>query len=248
MINYLRNMIEGDDKKAIRSLELRPGCSGRRRRQIEAPTIKNLKGNILAYRVWQIGYDGQLFSLLSPIKKNLLTQDNKRPSIRERGSLRSKSLVRWTQNLPMKAECLFAYTTHEPPSLDCSCGLYGVKESKWGSSPYWRHSNTILARITRGKLGTIAGKVELWGRYVEHENVWRAEYAYPAVLSACKCERCGEIISFSMAKALVHPGVELGPLTIVCRDCLIKPLYNGEWIPMSYVLEQIEFLYGLEVN
>lgn len=222
-------MLDRSAKKPM-LLDLPPGCTMRRRRRQKAPTLLNLKGKVLAHRGWEIGFDGQLFSLLSHRRRRNLLTSNKRPSIRERGLLRSRSLIKWTENRPMKAECLLRTDAfHDSPSVNCNCGLYAVKEP----------ANCF---------GSVTGRIEIWGHYVEHDKGWRAEYAYPVALSDCKCEPCGKTISFSMAKVQLRQSVDLEPLTVACRDCL-KSLHDiCKWVPVSHVIEQIGFLYGLEVN
>jgi hypothetical protein len=55
---------------------------------------------------------------------------------------------------------------HEAPQYDCQCGFYATKEPD-------EHWATYSAAY---------GKVALWGRIVEHERGYRAQYAYPLEL------------------------------------------------------------------
>jgi hypothetical protein len=49
---------------------------------------------------------------------------------------------------------------HQSPLESCSCGIYALKE-------------------TSRCLGDIYGEVYLWGKVIEHEDGWRAQFAYP---------------------------------------------------------------------
>lgn len=63
---------------------------------------------------------------------------------------------------------------HQVPGLDCTCGLYAVREAH-------------LLRRTRDPAAV--GTVALWGRVVEHELGYRAEFAYPQRLRLI-CHLC----------------------------------------------------------
>ena len=173
-------------------------------------TTQNLNGKVLAFRGWEIGFDGQSFSLVSHYREGL---------------------TRWTPNQPLEAKCLRRTDEpHESPHANCQCGLYAAKEPT-------------------DSIGSITGTVEMWGRYVEHERGWRAEYAYPVALAACRCETCNGTISLFMAKIAVVPTTGFVPrLSISCRDCLPSQQDGRQWIPSSHAMEQLEFSYGLEVD
>jgi hypothetical protein len=62
--------------------------------------------------------------------------------------------------------------THEPselPSQKCTCGAYAAKTVEH------------IYKCGYGRFG-VQGEVYLWGRVVEHERGWRAEFAYPKTL------------------------------------------------------------------
>jgi hypothetical protein len=67
------------------------------------------------------------------------------------------------------------FSSHEAPVTGCSCGLYGLKNVQ-----------ELLATWNNGhereKQDTVFGAVHLWGRLIEHQNGWRAQFAYPAFL------------------------------------------------------------------
>lgn len=85
--------------------------------------------------------------------------------------LRSLNGKRWSPRQPVAARCgaANAHDAHEPPHLDCTCGVYAAKS---------REHLRQLGYEGRG----IRGEVHLWGTVVEHELGWRAQFAYPKSL------------------------------------------------------------------
>lgn len=63
---------------------------------------------------------------------------------------------------------------HEAPDANCGCGIWGFKSFE----------NLRLA-LGRSYKPSVIGKVSLWGRVIETENGFRAQYAYPQKLWAC---------------------------------------------------------------
>ena len=61
------------------------------------------------------------------------------------------------------------------PNSNCSCGIYAVKRMIPYTKPVYGESIGIPA----GYGLSIAGKVALWGKVIEHEKGYRAEFAYP---------------------------------------------------------------------
>jgi len=58
---------------------------------------------------------------------------------------------------------------HDAPRVDCTCGIYSAKK---------------LGHLCGGGYEQYAvhGEVYLWGKVVEHEQGWRAQFAYPKKL------------------------------------------------------------------
>ena len=85
--------------------------------------------------------------------------------------LRSLNGKRWSPRQPVAARCGAgnAHDAHDPPHLDCTCGVYAAKS---------REHLRQLGYEGRG----ICGEVYLWGTVVEHELGWRAHFAYPKSL------------------------------------------------------------------
>ena len=85
--------------------------------------------------------------------------------------LRSLNGKPWSPRQPLAAKCGAgnAHDAHEPPHLDCTCGVYAAK-------------NLEHLRQLGYEGSGIRGEVHLWGTVVEHELGWRAQFAYPKTL------------------------------------------------------------------
>jgi len=79
--------------------------------------------------------------------------------------LKSLNRIRWRPGDAMTAECKIE-GCGEAPQPDCTCGIYASK------------SLDQLRRIGYTQ-EFIRGEVWLWGAVVEHEEGWRAQFAYP---------------------------------------------------------------------
>lgn len=81
----------------------------------------------------------------------------------------------FTPGVPEKAKCV-KYDSHDAPVAMCACGWYAVKQ---------RAALEAEARYTpqNDDLCLLIGQVALWGRVIEHEKGYRAEYAYPVSLT-----------------------------------------------------------------
>ena len=87
----------------------------------------------------------------------------------------------WSPRQPLSAVCRadksgsisgLSKVTHnvaDLPCFTCSCGIYAAKRVEH------------LHQCRYGKFG-VHGEVYLWGRVVEHERGWRAQFAYPKSL------------------------------------------------------------------
>jgi hypothetical protein len=86
------------------------------------------------------------------------------------GALRLQPAFRgppWGPLEPVRARCV-RRRRHDAPKRRCTCGLYGFRDgSEVGLG------GTRLAAV---------GQVSMWGRVVEHDLGFRAEFAYPARL------------------------------------------------------------------
>ena len=95
--------------------------------------------------------------------------------------LRSLNGEPWSPGKPLAARCRAAsYGTivgragtardaHEPPQVECTCGLYAARSRE-------------DLRSMGCPIYAIRGEVYLWGTVVEHELGFRAQFAYPKSL------------------------------------------------------------------
>ena len=111
----------------------------------------------LAWRVWQWDAAG----LKSLNGEPWLPGKPPRAGCRASGS---RTLI-GIPNIPK-----IANIPHDAPEFKCTCGIYGSK------------SLDQLRRTQFWQYGSIHGEVNLWGSVVEHEQGFRAEFAYPKTL------------------------------------------------------------------
>jgi len=87
----------------------------------------------------------------------------------------------WPPGEPMTARCvrispeilgIAPLPEHQAPDEHCGCGIYALK------TPAINH----LYRTDPWPSPLVYGEVYLWGKVVEHEHGWRAQYAYPKSL------------------------------------------------------------------
>ena len=115
--------------------------------------IPDLISPIIGYRVWQL----------------------------DANRLRSLNGEQWSPGKALAARCRAlsygpivgragaAHDPHKPPQIECTCGVYaarGLEHLRSMGCPKY----------------AIHGEVYLWGKVVEHELGWRAQFAYPKSL------------------------------------------------------------------
>lgn len=81
----------------------------------------------------------------------------------------------WDPRVPVVAKCSSFESRHEAPHRDHECGLYAYASREEAEAKF-----AGLA-VTNGRQGVswAFGRVSLWGRVIECELGWRAQYAYP---------------------------------------------------------------------
>lgn len=83
----------------------------------------------------------------------------------------------WPAKKPMKAKCV-SRGGHKAPEMQCECGIWAFRDLE-----------TLLpAADSYASQDLIVGSVYLWGRVIECENGYRAEFAYPKELWCLKPE------------------------------------------------------------
>ena len=150
-------------------------------------TVPDYISPITAYRVWQWNANG----------------------------LRSLNGERWLPGQPLTASCRaeaigsiagLSKATHNPaelPYFNCTCGIYAAKTIEH------------LHQCGYKKFG-VCGEVHLWGKVVEHERGWRAQFAYPKTLFLA-----ADIIPLSLSEinARLKTLIEFGTDIFLRRDC-----------------------------
>lgn len=79
----------------------------------------------------------------------------------------------WRPGEVAEAACKQA-RLHAAPNVDCSCGLHATHE---------------IDELRRTRSPSALGRVALWGRVVEHELGYRAQFGYPQLLGLI-CRFC----------------------------------------------------------
>lgn len=89
----------------------------------------------------------------------------------------------WKGYVPLQAGC--TELGYDPdmeeggaPHEECHCGIYALPKKEWALK---------IARIYLEQEGNrnatlVIGQVALWGKVIEHERGWRAQFAYPVAL------------------------------------------------------------------
>lgn len=107
----------------------------------------------------------------------------------------------WPPHQPFVGRCGKAYHTHlvggvfsPPPITLCDCGIHAYKTIEQA-----RDRTTDTAHFRYGfypsvGVDTVWGSLKLWGRIIEHERGYRAEFAYPEVLY-CHEEKLSKTIA-----------------------------------------------------
>lgn len=90
----------------------------------------------------------------------------------------------WQPRAAVVAVCSARSSLHDAPHPKHECGIYAYREradaesklaSMWAYDQYWM----VNGRRERTYDTWAIGRVSLWGRVVECELGWRAQYAYP---------------------------------------------------------------------
>jgi len=115
----------------------------------------------------------------------------------------------------MEAIChTSGYPVHKgnlAPLKNCECGIYAFKDLK-----------TLLSKDNYPyKSHYLIGRVALWGKVIEHENGYRAQYAYPQLFF-----KCPEAKRFANAW-----GVEIDSMPIELQKSVDKVVWHEEMLP-----------------
>jgi hypothetical protein len=125
-------------------------------------------GALIGWRVWCVVERGGELLLGSVIADELWPRESALVATCRAHQIPSNSL------LPDRS------AEHEAPAAGCTCGIYAAREP----STVWTY---LRGRDEAGTVARVLGRVLLWGRLVEHEHGWRAQFAYP--LEVCTGDR-----------------------------------------------------------
>lgn len=109
----------------------------------------------------------------------------------------------------------------ECPDRNCSCGIYAHKDKMAGYHP--------------SPPNRAWGKVALWGRVIEHERGYRAEYAYPVELNCADAK-----LAKQLAKAYGVPCY--GPAEVTHVEALVTGFRAGMYDPEADNRSRLERL------
>lgn len=76
----------------------------------------------------------------------------------------------WEPKKALKAECIH-HDEHDAPISNCTCGIWSFKDL-----------DRLLLAVKSYNTISVIGKVSLWGKIIETENGYRAQFAYPKEL------------------------------------------------------------------
>jgi hypothetical protein len=81
----------------------------------------------------------------------------------------------WPPRAAVVAQCSSYKSRHEAPHPNHECGIYGFSSEAEAAQKF---AEMAHANSSRGTIWAF-GRVSLWGRVVECELGWRAQFAYP---------------------------------------------------------------------
>jgi hypothetical protein len=130
---------------------------------VNVPAIPDYISPIVGYRVWKWDAN-ELWSLNGEawLPGRALTATCCRSELKPRNG------ARWIPGWALPTNC--PADEHEPPADGCSCGVYAAKNRE------------SLQKMIGGVEYFVHGEVHLWGKVVEHDHGYRAQFAYPKSL------------------------------------------------------------------
>lgn len=155
----------------------------------------------------------------------------------------------WPPARPMRAICSGGGWSDEGgpcgrsvPVWLCACGLYAKKDAL----PVW--DELFLPA------NYVIGQVSLWGRIIEHERGWRAEYGYPYDLlirtyRSDGDQIAGRIRSLYAVDALAEPNIQpVAVITHIARRAGPRSGVAGWRIPMSVAAYRLPDVIGFLIH
>lgn len=87
-------------------------------------------------------------------------------------------------------------TCSSAPTKTCHCGIYGVKD------PAQLDRVGAIGEQTATRRLLVSGRVSLWGKYIEHGDGYRAQFAYPYDISISIADVRDETLAKKVARLL----------------------------------------------
>lgn len=135
----------------------------------------------------------------------------------EQGFLASYGAI-WPYNTVLIAKCGKEEHDDDVPNLNCQCGIYAFRTPQ-DSSYYSKNVAPV----------TVSGVVALWGKVIEHEDGYRAQYAYPLKFSSLSnplyCYVC-KTEAGNLFKTFASPS---NPYIYLCEICIDSWILTTGW-------------------
>ncbi len=126
-------------------------------------------GPLRAFRCWRVEWQDDRPVLGSLFHSTVWPADG---PLRAHCEQRAGSLAAWIRRrLSRKVE------SHPAPAWGCECGIYAM--SRLDDEEDLKISPHICQRGPMDRVLRVAGVAQLWGRVVQHDRGYRAEYAQP---------------------------------------------------------------------
>lgn len=130
-------------------------------------------GPITGYRFWYARWQGNAPVLQSLHRTTVWPAGG---PLQATCQHRPTSLVAWIRSRLTRFQ-----STHPSPAWQCACGIYALRHLDESELPDVTPGG--CARLVRGIGVQVLGGVLLWGRVIQHEKGFRAEYARPLSLA-----------------------------------------------------------------
>lgn len=150
-------------------------------------------GPLRGYRYWQVKWHGDQPVLRSLYRSTIWPAEG---PLRATCEKRPGSLASWVRSLlSSRAE------THSTPQWGCGCGIYAL--TRLDTDEPLEMSPQVYQRGLFERVVHVVGVVQLWGRVIQHEQGYRAEYARPLrVLTVPSHARVSRSASHDIASLL----------------------------------------------
>lgn len=123
----------------------------------------------------------------------------------------------WPYKEKFQAECFCcgnSLHTANLPESDSLCGIYAYKSSRFALADI-----QLVTSYYGYYVGTVLGKVKLWGKIQQHQFGYRAQFAYPSSLLMGICGGCQKVFYLESEYFLLRPVLKVFPF----KGALLRP-------------------------